>query len=216
MIAAAAGVLVMAVHPVGGHHSGGVMSRQDMDAMALMMRLVHGFAILTLPILFLGALALTRYLNRPNRIAIVALVFYGFALTALMIAACMDGFIAPAVMNKVVAGDPMADFRRLFLEYTWTINQSLAGVFTVGACIAILLWSVEIWRSRLMSRALAVYGVVLAIGISVVYLSGRLPLTAHGFGIVTFVQSLWLVLAGFSLRGKAEKLKRGRCAAAGY
>lgn len=203
MIAAAAGVLVMAVHPMGPH-GGGVMSRQDMDAMALMMRLVHGFAILTLPILFLGALALTRYLNRPNRIALVGLVFYGFALAAVMIAASMDGFIAPTVMSKVVAGDPMADARRLFLEYTWTTNQSFAGVFTVGACIAILLWSVEIWHSRLMSRALAVYGVVLAIGISVVYLSGHLPLTTHGFGIVTFAQSLWLVLAGVGLFMKAE------------
>ncbi|HEY3836911.1 MAG TPA: hypothetical protein VGL72_10085 [Bryobacteraceae bacterium] len=127
VIAAAAGVLVMAVHPVG-HHGGGVMSRQDMEAMALMIRLVHGFALLTLPILFLGTLALTRYLDRPNRIALVALVFYGFALTALMIAACMDGFIGPTVMSKLVAGDPMTDARRLFLDYTWTINQSLAGV----------------------------------------------------------------------------------------
>ncbi len=203
VIAAAAGVIVMAVHPVGGHH--GVMSPPDMAAMALSIRIVHAFAIVTLPILFLGAMALTRYLNSPNRIALVALVFYGFALVALMIAANMDGFVGPAVMSKLVAGDPMTDFRRLFLDYTFTINQSLAGVFTVGACIAILLWSVEIWRSRLMSRALALYGVVLAIGISGVYLSGRLPLGAHGFGIVTFVQSLWLVLAGVSLRGKAER-----------
>ena len=176
--------------------------------MALVIRLVHGFALLTLPILFLGVLALTRYLQGPDRIALVALIFYGSALTALLIAGCMDGFVGPAVMSKLVAGDPMTDARRLFLDYTWTINQSLAGIFTLGACIAIFLWSAEIWRSRLLSRPLAAYGAVLAIGISLVYLSGRLPLTAHGFGIVTLAQSLWLMLAGVGLCGKPETNER--------
>jgi hypothetical protein len=204
VIGAAAGVIVMAVHPVGRQ---GLMSQQQTATMAVSTRMVHGFAIASLPILFLGALALTQHLNSPSRIALIALVFYGFALVALMIAGSMNGFVAPAIMSKLVAGDATADFRRLFQEYTWTLNQSLAGVFVVGACIAIFLWSLEILRGLSLSRALAIYGVLLAVGISVAYLSGRLPLTAHGFGIVTFAQSIWLAIAGASLLGQGETLK---------
>ena len=202
VIAAVASVITMAVHP-SGHH--GVMSRREMEILGWLTRGVHGFAIASLPIAFLGALGLTRYLQASNRIAVSALVIYGFGLAAIMAAAAMSGFVAPTVMSQLVAGDRMTDVRRLFLDYTFALNQAFASVFVVAGCAAVFLWSVAIWRSGLLWRGLAIYGLVLGLGIILIFLSGHLSLDVHGFGIVAFTQSIWFVLAGLGLYGSNQE-----------
>ena len=76
MAGATAGMITMSLHPSGNH---GIMSQGDMRALALLTKAVHGLGILSLPLTFLGALALTRRLATPNRLAVAALVVDGFA-----------------------------------------------------------------------------------------------------------------------------------------
>ena len=102
----------MIVHPTGHH---GVMSQQEMATMALLTRAVHGFAIASLPIAFLGALALTRQLGSPDRLSVLALVVYGFGIVAVMMAATMSGLVFPSVMEQLVAGDPLLKRE----DYSW-------------------------------------------------------------------------------------------------
>ncbi len=167
--------------------------------LALLTKAVHVLGIASLPLSFLGGMALTKRLTASNRFSLAALVVYGFAAVAIMVAASMSGFVAPALMRTLVAGDPSTDTRRLFLEYTFQLNQAFASVYVVGSCVAIVLWSLAMLQTRRLSAALAIYGTVLGFGIVAALTSGKLSLNVHGFGIVTFTQSIWFILAGVLL-----------------
>ncbi len=199
---AIAGVITMSLHP-SGHH--GILSQHEMEMLALMTRAVHGLGIASLPLLFLGAMVLTRRLACPSRVPIAALVIYGFAAVAIMIAASMSGFVAPAVIRQLVAGDPLTDARRLFLEYTFNINQAFASVYVVASCAAIMLWSTAILKGRQLAAGLGIYGIVLGLAIVAALFSGKLALDVHGFGVVTFTQSIWFIVAGILLLRAREE-----------
>src|ERR1700737_4631890 len=93
-------LVTMALHPTGHEllDSGGRFNR-----VALLGVVAHTLAEVALPILFLGALALTRRLSSPDRSAIAALVLYGFALIAGMVAAAVSGYVAPALARQITA-----------------------------------------------------------------------------------------------------------------
>lgn len=201
MIGATAGIITMSLHPTAHH---GLMSRQEMETLEWLTRGVHALAIASLPLTFVGALAVARQLDSPTRLSLLALVIYGFALIAIMIAASMSGFVAPSVVRQLIAGDPLTDSRRLFLDYTFRLNQAFADVFTFASCVAILLWSFLMVRTR-FSKALGLYGTVMSLAILSTRLTGLLHLDAHGFGIVTFTQSIWLIITGLMLRRVAGR-----------
>ena len=121
---------------------------------------------------------------------------YGFALVAIMAAGCMSGFVGSDILGRMVEGDPKLESRRMMLDYTFRLNQAYSSVYVVGSCMAIFLWSLEMVRTRLLSRGLGVYGLVLGPVIVAALFSGQLPLDVHGFGFVVLVQSVWFVIAG--------------------
>lgn len=197
-----AGLITMGLHPVG--HPGGLPPPHVMEMMAVLNRVVHGLGIASLPMMFLGALVLTRRLTAANRLPLAALVIYGFAAVAIMVAASMSGFVGSDLMSKLVAGDPALDTRRLFLDYTFRVNQAFSSVYVVGSCAAILLWSVVMVRTRRLAAGLGIYGLVLGPMIVVALLSGNLPLNVHGFGLVMLTQSVWFIVAGTLLMRSTE------------
>ena len=81
-------------------------------------------------------------------------------------------------------------------RYNFYVNQGYAQVFVVAASVAILLWSVSIWRGGQLRRGLGIYGCILTPITLVALFSGRLNLDAHGFGFVIFGQAAWFVVAG--------------------
>ena len=111
-------------------------------------RAVHGLAMAGVVMVFLGAIALARQLAAPNRRAFVALVIFGFAAMAIMIAGAMSGFVGADILGRMVEGDPKLESRRMLLDYTFRINQAFAETYTVGTCAAIFLWSLEMVRTR--------------------------------------------------------------------
>src|SRR5712692_4341932 len=84
-----AGIITMGLHPTVRDLS----APDQLAPMTLLLIGVHALAVLSLPIMFLGAVALSRRVASPDRLAIAALVVYGFALTAVLVAAVVDGFV---------------------------------------------------------------------------------------------------------------------------
>jgi hypothetical protein len=76
-------IITMALHPTAQDLGGGA---GHADHMMQLNVAVHSLALVCIPILFLGALGLTRRLAAPNRLALSALVMFGFADVAVMIA----------------------------------------------------------------------------------------------------------------------------------
>jgi hypothetical protein len=196
LIAASCGMIItMAVHPTGH------ITQAQLEGTIRMLMIVHSFALVLVPIQFLGAWGLSRRLAGTVRLEVVGLVFYGMALIAVMSAAVADGLVTPSVLRQIVASadsETAVNTWRMFSRYTFYWNQAYAQVFVVAASAAIFAWSVAMWRGK-FSQGLGIYGCILSIATIAVLFSGYLPLDAHRFGAIVLGQAIWFVIAGAKL-----------------
>ena len=164
-----AGMLVMVLHPTGAD----IVNAQNFARHALLNQSVHGIAIASLPMLFLGFAGLCRRLAWTE-VAIAGLVSYGFAAIAVMAAAVASGFIFTGLIEQLLAADEASrPVLRALMRYTHQWNQAFAAVHVVAASAAILMWSIAIMKDNAMPRALGYAGA--AIG-AVIPWNLRLPI----------------------------------------
>jgi hypothetical protein len=188
-------IITMALHPT----SQDLIGPGNTSHMMQLNVAVHSLALICVPILFLGALGLTRRLAAPNRLALSGLVLFGFAEVAVMIASAASGLIAPGLFHHMAANPGMADMWRAVLILNGHLNQAFAMIFVVASSAAILLWSAAMLRSRFFSRSLGIYGCVVAPLTLIAVLSGHVRLNVHGFGMVILGQAIWFISAGVLL-----------------
>ena len=198
IIGAISGIITMILHPVGGG-GGHVITPAQFETLAAMMTGVHVLAIVGIPFLFLGALALSRHLEMGGRLALIGLVIYSLGLVAVMIAPAMSGLVGTQILRKTVARGADVEQWRLLMEYNFLINQAFAKIFVVASCTAIALWSFLMVKGRVLSIGLGTYGLLLAPVIVFAMIGGALSLDVHGFGLIVFCQAIWLILAGIFL-----------------
>ncbi len=188
-------IITLIIHPSGGHD---LFAPDKFAHTAAMMVSAHSLAIASMSIVFLGALALTRCLAL-NRIAIAALVIYGFASAAVMSAATVDGFVGPSVLRHVIFDKPPASGQWCILFiYSELLNEAFAQVFVVASAVAIVLWSASILKTRLLPLGSAIYGLVLGVG-SVVAIAAGASGNAHAVHLVMLAQIIWFLLVGILL-----------------
>lgn len=196
IVGAISGIITMVLHPVSGGHA---ITPAQFEKLAALITGVHVLGIAGIPFLFLGALALSRYLERGGRLALTGLVVYSLGLVALMIAPALSGLVGPEVLRRMVANDSASSQWHLLLEYNFLINQAFAKIFAIASCIAIGFWSFLIVKGRALPIALGIYGLLLSAAILIAMASGILHLDAHGFGLIIFSEAIWLILGGASL-----------------
>src|SRR5438105_4984001 len=189
--ASLAGILTMSLHPTGWDLS----APDKLAPMALLLVAVHALAVASMPVLFLGALALSRRLASPDRLALAALVVYGFALAAVLVAAVVDGFVVPSLAREIMTAPPPATEEWRIAHYNGLLNQSFARVFLVASSTSIVLWSVSILRSRTLAPSVAIYGLLVGPAVIAAVVSG-LRLDPHGAGSLILAQSLWFIVVG--------------------
>lgn len=161
---------VMFWHPTGRAASGGGYGVST---------IVHAVAILAELTLLLGTLGLTLRLAATRDLAIAAFVTYAAATMSLIVAATAAGWIDPSVAP--------------------TINHSFASVGFGLSAIAVMLWSVATWRTRL-SRTVGVLGLVVGT-FTLVGLAHGPGLALHGFGgAVMLAYAIWMGWTGWLLR----------------
>ena len=199
IIGAITNVIVLTFHPSGGGGHELHVTQAQFDMLIAVVVGVHVLAISGLPFSFLGATALSRKIDSPNRVALLALVIYAFSLVAIIIAASMSGLVTPALFRRLAAHGPDAGQWRLLVDYTHAINQSFAQIAGVGTCIAIILWSLLMIKRRLFSVGLGIYGLLLGLVIVICLFAGKLDLELHGFRLITLTQSIWFFIAGILL-----------------
>jgi hypothetical protein len=186
------GILTMGLHPTARD----LFAPDKLAPMVLLLVGVHALAVVSLPILFLGALALSRRLASPDRLALAALVVYGFALAAVLVAAVVDGFVVPSLAREIMTtAPPETEGWQIALCYNGFLNQSFARVFLVASSTSIVLWSVSILMSRTLALSVAIYGLFVGPAVIVAVVSG-LRLDPYGAGLLIFGQSLWFIVVG--------------------
>jgi hypothetical protein len=200
IIGAVSGIVTMAIHPVTGGHP--IMPAQ-FETLAAVLIGVHVLAIAGIPFLFLGGLALTRRLDSPSRVALTALVLYSLSLVAVMIAPAISGLVGTGILRKVVAQSPGNEQWRIMMDYNYMINQAFDRIFVVASCGAIALWSLMIVKTRALSPAVGIYGLLIGCA-TVIAVALGLRMDAHGFGLVIFGEGIWLVAVGILLMRAKE------------
>src|SRR5258708_20884587 len=99
-----AGMLAMSQHPTAED----LFAPGQLAPMSRMLILVHALALVSLPVLFLGALALWQRLGSDDGLSVAGLVLYAFAMVAVMNAAGFDGLGTPTPAPHVPAPPPAA------------------------------------------------------------------------------------------------------------
>jgi hypothetical protein len=199
MVGSVGGMVTMAIHPVGA----GKLSPEQVERLAWISGIAHGLALVSVLLLFLGTCGLAKFLAGPDRMAFSALVTYGFAAVAIMIAAAVSGWIVPGILQLMArdvttnAGS-QADWR-IAIASIFQINQAMARIYSVGAAVAITLWSACGLRMGRLSRGMAIYGCVTAPLIAVLIFVGHLRLDVHGMAAVMLSEVIWFVGMGVGL-----------------
>jgi len=202
ILGAVSGMITMSLHPVAGAHP---ITPAQFEKLTSLMIGVHALAIAGLPFCFLGALALTRRLETPSRLALVGLVTYGFGLVAVMIAPAISGLVGTEIIRHIIAKGPDREQWRTLIEYNHLINQAFAKIFVVASCTAITLWSVLIVKNRPLSIMIGLYGLLLGPAVIIAMLAG-LSLDVHGFGLIIFSQAIWFIVTGILLMRSTETI----------
>lgn len=178
------GVVTMAIHPTGA-------------GPFYMMGLAHSLALVSVLLLFLGGCGLWRRLADADRISFTALVTFGFACVAVMIAGGVSGFTLPGMLRDMGRDVPEAAHQwRMMIDSVFQINQAFARIYSVGTSIAMILWSVSVLRNGGLSRSVAIYGCIVAPLVIVAIAIGHLRLDVHGMTVVMVSQVIWFVVAG--------------------
>ncbi|HEU0299102.1 MAG TPA: hypothetical protein VFR37_06590 [Longimicrobium sp.] len=168
---------------------------------ATLVTAVHALAIAGAPVAFYGGWALARRLSAGGALAELALVFYGVAAVATLLAATASGLLAPGLAAGFASHDAGArEMAEALAHYNHALNQAFAKVLVAASSVAIGLWSLEIVRTRLMRRAAGILGCVIAPLTLLALFSGHLTLDVHVFGAVVLLQAVWLIMVGSELR----------------
>lgn len=185
-----ASLLTMLLHPTG--HDLFVSGRYE--EMALQSVLAHGLALAGLPLVFFGALGLTRRLTASSTLGLLALITLGFALVAVMNAAILSGLVSTRLIGTILAM-PEAESApwKVALHLSSSLNQAFAQVHVVASSLALALWSLALVRERGLARAAGSYGLGLAALTLLGLFSGHVRLDVHGFGAIVLGQALWYV-----------------------
>jgi len=196
------GAITMAIHPRGAAS----LAAAQVPHFSFVSGAAHSLALVSVLLLFLGSCGLARHLAAADRLSFAAIITFGFACVAVMIAGAVSGFIIPDIMKHMIRDIPESAHQwQIVITATFQINQAFSRIFFVAASTAIILWSVSAIRNGGLSRGVAIYGCVIApltiLGIGV----GHLRLDVHGMVLVGLGQIIWFILVGHELcsRGKS-------------
>lgn len=190
------GILTMAIHPTGA----GSMTAEQVAHLSVVSGAAHSLAMVSMLLLFLGACGLTRSIAAADRISFAAIVTYGFACVAVLVATAVSGFIVPGILKHMVRDVTDAAHQwQIVIDGIFQINQAFARIYSVAASLAIILWSVSALRNGGFGRGVAIYGCIISPLIIVGIGIGHLRLDVHGMAAVMLGQAIWFIAVGSQL-----------------
>jgi hypothetical protein len=149
--------------------------------------------------------ALSWRLRAHAELAVGAFLCFLLGSVAVMAAAAMSGFVAPAVLDRLPeVGSPARDAALQQLHYTGLLNQAFAKIYVGLTGVALLLWSLAMRGSATFPRALAWFGPV-AGGLPLAGVAaGHLRLDVRGFGLVVLLHAAWMLWAAWVMQSRAD------------
>jgi hypothetical protein len=160
---------------------------------------VHALALVSLGLSWIGLVGLSQRLGKERVEVLGAHVAYAMAVMGGICAASVSGFVVTGLVRDMAAADePTQHALRFLFRYSRFLNGAFANVHVVASCVAILLWSVAMFRAR-FDTALAVAGIGVGLVGVVGVFSGTLTMNVHGLMLVVLGQGAWMVWAAVLL-----------------
>jgi hypothetical protein len=186
-------VFTMVLHPAGG-------SVAHLIKITNIIIITHAIAILSLPFGWVGFRGLTQVLGRDRFDSILAFAFISIGLVAVLIAAATNGLTMPVFLQDYKDASPETiESIRPVLRYSFAINQAFDYVYTFAFCIAILLWSFAILRTKTFAAWVGWLGIIVAVGAAVLFISGIAMQNLTGFRLFVSVVVLWMAVMGWKM-----------------
>ena len=182
----------LALHPEGQE----VLTQHG----SIMMLMVHLVLLVNIGLLAFGCCGIVRRLGIHRADMTAGMVAYGFAMCAVVVPIAISAFVIPGLESRLSAIDKIADpiTQKALMQSMSLCEQFIQGfvkTFVPTYFIAIAFWSYAMWRTKIFSRALAVFGLVMSVIMPFAVLSGHLRMSAHGFGVVMLIIGIWSIWA---------------------
>jgi hypothetical protein len=206
IIAVCAGLSILAIshHPTVTQHSPGE-ALAEIVRLAGVDRVVHGALIALLGGLLVGLFAFSMRQGIARSTVVAGLIAYSIGLGTTIGAAVVDGFLVPGVAAQY-AGASSDDVKlaiHLLATCALTI-QVLTKVGLVATSIGILMWSLNLVRTRGTVRIVGIIGFAAGIIPASVLLFGAIYLTPSSLGAIFLAHAIWyFAIAALLMRGEA-------------
>jgi hypothetical protein len=161
----------------------------------------HTIAIFASLLLFFGLYGLSRIVKDKHTYVAAALVSYGLAVVAAVLAVVINGLVGPSITRKIVTASD-AGTRQIWIaifENNTLLNQSFDRIFVVAAFVTIILFSLVLLRRTPFLTVLAGWGILTGLVGIVGVMSGYIRMDIHSFGLLVFGQLVWNIGAGIAL-----------------
>ncbi len=195
-------MLAMGVsHPTGAEL---MQSRETFAHVAFVNTLAHSLAMLGAWLALFGLTGLSRRLGMQRADVTAALIAFGLASVAVILAAVLDGLVVPKLAGRLfVAGEALQHDLRQQIRFCVTLAIALTRFYVVAVAVAMLLWSWAAFRTG-FARVLPWVGAAIAgIGLAA-QLGGFLEMNVHDLLMMVLAQSVWTVWAGIVMIRNAE------------
>lgn len=160
----------------------------------------HGLALVGVWLTLFGTLGLSRRLGLARADVTAAMVAYALVAVLISLAGVVDGFVLTRLAGGYVETTDAQERETFmaFMKYCYNIASSISRVYVTGAALAVLLWSLAIWRTQ-FSRALPLAGLAIALAALGAQLLGHLRMNVHDVLLLAAGQGIWFVWAGILL-----------------
>lgn len=183
-------IATMVLHPSGG-------SMEHIIQISSTITITHSMAILCLPIILFGFYGLTNKLLEKWKASILAFIIMSFSLVAALFAALVNGLTLPYFLGQYANSiEENAAVLAPIVNYSFAINKPLDYVFIVGCCLAILIYSILIIRSKKVPKWIGYFGVSIMIFAIIGASTGFVFTSLTGFRLFTFGLAAWILSAG--------------------
>ncbi|MBE7172880.1 MAG: hypothetical protein INR73_20050 [Williamsia sp.] len=186
----------MVLHPAGG-------SVEHLIRITRVIVITHAIAIISLPFGRIGFWGLTRRIGTDHFGSVIAMVIASFGLVAVMLAGAANGLIMPIFLQyyKDATPESIAAIKPV-LQYSYAVNHAFDYIYTGAFSLAILCWSGSIVYTRKLAVWIGWVGIVLALAIVAVFVSGVAVNSLHGFRIFGTAVIAWILVVGVMLRNQ--------------
>ncbi len=167
--------------------------------------IVHGSLILFVLLTLASFSIFSRHRGQKYLTVTIAHLFYFIGSMAMVAAALINGFVYPDFLHgySAASSQELAQLP-MFKSLLWSANQTLGKLGVITMSVAILFWSINLWRDEGIVKLVAVIGMVIGLGCSTAIIVGVLTLNVAGMTQVVMLQGIWnLAIAYLMIRSKS-------------